>query len=338
MLTPELYAALNSRDYHTIYPPVLQAIFAFATWLFPKSILATGIVMKAFLLAAEIGSMWLIIKILPKLYLPQRNALFYALNPLAILEIMGNLHFEGLMIFFLLLGLWLLLQNAELQKNRIYSAMAMAGAIASKLLPLLFLPFLIGRLGWRRSLMYFSIIGIVLFLLFLPLLNGLFFNNFGASLNLYFQRFEFNASIYYIVKWFYRVALNDYYVIRSVGPALALFTFGSIMVLAIVRHDWPWRFVPESWLFAISIYLLFTTTVHPWYICLPLVLSVFTRWRYAIVWSGAAMLSYSHYQGGGFQEQYGFIITEYFLLFGFFIYEFIHFTKIKPVGINSNFK
>jgi hypothetical protein len=33
--------------------------------------------------------------------LPRTNLLFYWLNPLIIVEIMGNLHFEGVMVFFL---------------------------------------------------------------------------------------------------------------------------------------------------------------------------------------------------------------------------------------------
>lgn len=330
VLTPELYAALNSRDYYTIYPPVLQAIFAFATWLFPQSVAASAVVMKAFLLLGEIGTIWLMVKLLRKLALPVSNVLFYALSPLVIVEIMGNVHFEGLMIFFLLLGLWLLVRNSSpglKPGGMAYGGMAMAGAIASKLLPLMFLPFLIGKLGWRRSIIFFGIIGGVLLLLFAPLLSGLFLHNFGSSLDLYFRRFEFNASFFYVIEWLYRVVWNDHYVIRSVGPNLALITLSCIIIMAIVRHDWSWRHLPESWLFAISIYLLLTTTVHPWYICLPVALSIFTKWRYPLAWSGAVVLSYSHYWGGGFQERFGLIALEYMILIGFFMYEAFYLRK-----------
>jgi len=122
VLTPALYDLLNSKEYYTIYPPVLQAIFAFSTWLFPQSVAASGVVMKAFLLLGEIGSIWLIGKILHHFELPFKNVLLYALNPLAILEIMGNLHFEGLMIFFLLLAFWLLRSSGR--SARVGSALA----------------------------------------------------------------------------------------------------------------------------------------------------------------------------------------------------------------------
>lgn len=316
-LTPALYEKLNSKEYYTIYPPVLQGIFAVAAWLFPKDIIGAATTMKFFLLMGEIGSITFMKKILQKLELSEENVLWYALNPLLIIEIIGNIHFEGFMIFFLLLSLWLMMNN-----RLGYAALAMAAAIASKLLPLMFLPFLIGKLGWRRSLIYFGVVGGILFILFVPLLNASFFSNFSASLSLYFRRFEFNAGFFYAIEWFYRVVFNDHYIIRSVGPTLALITLNCIVILTIIRHDWAWKKMPESWLFAISIYLVNTTTVHPWYICLAVALAVFTKWRYPIIWSGIVMLSYSHYWGGGFQENYLLIAIEYVIAILFFTWEF----------------
>ncbi len=315
-LTPALYEKLNSKEYYTIYPPVLQGVFAMAAGLFPKNIIGATIVMKVFLLVGEIGSIVLIKKMLQRFDLPEKNVLWYTLNPLVIIEIMGNIHFEGLMIFFLLLSLWLIMNN-----RLGYAAFAMTGAIAAKLLPLMFLPFLIGKLGWRRSLIYLGIIGGSLFILFAPLLNVSFFSNFGASLSLYFRRFEFNAGFFYALEWFYRVVFNDHYIIRSVGPILALITLNCIVILTIIRYDWAWKKMPESWLFAISIYLVNTTTVHPWYVCLAVALTGFTKWRYPIVWSGMVWLSYSHYWGGGFQENYLLIAIEYLIVLSFFFQE-----------------
>lgn len=314
-LTLELYQHLNSQEHFTIYPPVAQAVFTLACWLFPSSIFGSIVIMKLVLLLGEIGSIVLIAKLLRRFELPKNNILLYALNPLLIFEIVGNLHFEGLMIFFLLLSLWLLVNN-----RWIGSSLAMAGAIASKLLPLLFLPFLIARLGIKKSLVYFSILGITLLLLFTPLFNGLFISHFGDSLNLYFRQFEFNASFYYLFRWI-GYQSKGYNMIHRLGPMLALAVFIIIITLAIIRRTKDAKSLPESWLFAISIYLLLATTVHPWYITLPMALSLLTKWRYAIVWSGVAWLSYSHYWGGGFQENYLLIAMEYVATIGFFFFE-----------------
>ena len=65
-----------------------------------------------------------------------------------------------------------------------------------------FLPFLIHQLGWRKSVQYFFLVGSLTLVLFYPLLGSFFIENFGNSLNLYFQKFEFNASLYYVLRWF----------------------------------------------------------------------------------------------------------------------------------------
>ncbi|MEO0876545.1 MAG: hypothetical protein AAFY48_18235 [Bacteroidota bacterium] len=96
--------------------------------------------------------MLLLIRLLRYWSLPEERVLWYALNPLIIVEVVGNLHFEGAMIFFLLLGLWALLRwkGSDNKWWLAISAVAMAMAVSSKLLPLLFFPFLIRRLGWWR--------------------------------------------------------------------------------------------------------------------------------------------------------------------------------------------
>jgi hypothetical protein len=207
----------------------------------------------------------------------------------------------------------------------------MVGAIGAKLLPLMLLPFLIARLGFKKSLAYFSILGITLLLLFTPLLNSFFFNHFGESLNLYFRQFEFNASVYYLARWV-GFQMEGHNMVAEIGPILAMTVFLIIITLAIIKRNKDWQFLPESWLFAISIYLLFATTVHPWYITLPVALSVFTKWRYAIIWSGVAWLSYSHYLGGNFQENYLLVAIEYVIVIIFFASELYFNSKTSTVS------
>ncbi|MFT4667454.1 MAG: alpha-1,6-mannosyltransferase [Polaribacter sp.] len=337
-----LYQELNSPDYFTIYPPVCQAIFAGACWLFPTSLVGTAMVMKFVFLLFEVGSIVLMVKLLRHFGLPEKNALIYALNPLIILELVGNLHFEAAMVFFLLLAIWCLV---KLRWQ--WSAVAMALSIASKLLPLLFLPFLIRRLGWRKSFWYFTIVGAVVLLLFAPLLNGVFLSHFGDSLNLYFQKFEFNASLYYVLRWMgYQWA--GYNIIQYLGPILALCSALGIFGLAFFekekwttnklsaqpsfavahREEAPFGLqiisidgLATLFLFAISWYLFLTTTVHPWYLSLPLALCVFGGFRYAVLWSGLVIFTYVNYSFGEYYEVLWVVGLEYVLVVGFLFYE-----------------
>lgn len=325
-ITPQLFAKINSPEYFTIYPPVAQFTFAFSCWLFPNSILGSSIVMKLFLFAFEIGSLILIIKILRHFRLPQKNVLLYALNPLIIVEITGNLHFEGGMIFFFLLSVWFILSPLPSktsilpEKRIIFSAVAMGLSIASKLLPLIFLPFLIKRLGWKKSLQYFSIIGLTLIVLFSPLISDVFINNFGKSLNLYFQKFEFNASLYYALRWV-GYQIKGFNLIHVLGPVLAMITFSGILTMAYLERDISWRSLFQKCFWAICLYLFCTTTVHPWYVSLPIVLCLFTNFRFPILWSGFVMLTYINYSYNPYFENLWVVCIEYIAVLGLLIFE-----------------
>src|SRR3989337_856678 len=105
-----LFVNLNSKNYFTVYPPVAQFIF----WISAacsSSIYGSLLILKVIIFLCEIGSMVLIKKLLNHFKLPLTRLLVYALNPLVILELSGNAHLEGVMIFALLLSLYLLIAH-----------------------------------------------------------------------------------------------------------------------------------------------------------------------------------------------------------------------------------
>ncbi|MCB1080271.1 MAG: DUF2029 domain-containing protein, partial [Chlamydiia bacterium] len=67
------------------------------------------------------------------------------------IELTGNLHFEAFVVFFLLLALYLLVHAKVWQ-----AGVAFAFSIASKLLPAIFLPLFLIRLGLKRSLIFYG--------------------------------------------------------------------------------------------------------------------------------------------------------------------------------------
>jgi alpha-1,6-mannosyltransferase len=321
---PELFEKLNSPNYYTVYPPVCQAVFALAAWLFPTSIWGGVVVMKLFLLACEMGTIWLMYRF--GSVTAERNklsVLAYALNPLAILEITGNCHFEGAMIFFLLAGL-LALRKSKIFQGAIYWALA----TASKMLPIMLLPIVWRWLGFRKGLKFNVIFGLTCLVLFAPLLAVL--PNILESLDLYFRQFQFNASIYYLVRevGFMQTGWD---IGESSGPVLGGLTVLGVMIIAWRTHRISWDQLPESFkhsgslhaplLFALTLYLSLSATVQPWYLTVPLALSIGTRWRFMVLWSALSALSYSHYIGGGLQENYTLIGLEYLLLWGYLLWE-----------------
>jgi hypothetical protein len=117
-----------------------------------------------------------------------------------------------------------------------------------------------------------------------------------------------------------------------VGPLLGLSVFVIVLLISIVRRNENPRVLMISMLFTISIYYFLSTTVHPWYIAIPLIISVFTQYRFVIVWSFVVMLSYSAYANAPFQENYWLIFVEYVVVYGFLLFELL---KSFPLSLKS---
>ncbi|MBL4576979.1 MAG: hypothetical protein JKX74_00825 [Flavobacteriales bacterium] len=85
-----------------------------------------------------------------------------------------------------------------------------------------------------------------------------------------------------------------------------------------------------SMLLAVTVYFLLSTTVHPWYITTLVALSVFTKYRYALLWSFLVLLSYASYESSAFSENFYLLWVEYLLVVGIILYEL--FRKPLPVS------
>ncbi|MFN0201553.1 MAG: hypothetical protein ACKVTZ_08530 [Bacteroidia bacterium] len=194
-LTQALFERLNSPQYYSVYPPVCQAVFGLAAALFPNNLLAEIVCMKAFILLAEAGSLFFLYKLLQQNHFPLKNVLHYALNPLAIVELTGNLHFEAFMIVGILGALYFL-QSQQPYKGGLFFAIA----VCSKLLPLMILPFFIRKMGMKQGILWTGFVLLLCLLAFAPFYHAQMLPHFLQSTRLYFQSFEFNASIYYLAR------------------------------------------------------------------------------------------------------------------------------------------
>jgi alpha-1,6-mannosyltransferase len=314
-LNYKLFSSMNSQGYYSIYPPVLQFIFFVSAKCFSSNILGSVILMRVFILSAEIGSIFLLSEILRKMNLPAKNVLFYALNPLVIIELTGNLHFEALMIFFLLLSFFLLLKE-----QFTLSAIAFSLAICSKLLPLMLLPLLLKKIGFGKSMRFYFICGITTILLFVPFISRESIGNILSSVGLYFHSFEFNASIFYIVRWAGFEKLG-YDVIGKAGTILSLIAMLAIFSIAIFQKGKDLRSLFPAMLFGLTFYFAFATIVHPWYISTLVALSVFTTFRFPLIWSGLITLTYFTYRSIPYSESLLLVAIEYLFLYFFMVYE-----------------
>lgn len=319
----ELYdgmGALNGSHF-TNYPALKQLFFALSVFLGGKTIVGSVIAMHVLLLFADIWIFQIGRKLLKEMGQSDSSILWYFLNPFIIIELNGNLHFEALMLAFLLYSIYLL------KKGRFfYSGIFMAFSIALKLIPLLFIPLLLlffvknGKPFWFKGLRYFLGLTLTLMLTLLPFVTLETILPFLKTTALWFQNFEFNASIYYIIREIgYEVV--GWNIIETAGKVLALCIFVFVMVLALFRKNQQLPTLLESMLLSIGGFYLLSTTIHPWYIALPVLLGVISQFRFPIIWSFLVFLSYSAYSELSVNENLWLIATEYLLLIGFAFWE-----------------
>ncbi len=315
-----LYAGMGSLNgsHFTNYPPLNQLCFVIAGVFAGKSILGSAIALRLIIITADFGTLYFGKKLLEKLKIPAYNIFWYILNPFILIELTGNLHFEGVMIFFLIWSLYLLHINKWKQ-----AAIVLACSVSIKLIPLIFLPLLFQKLNWKKSILFYGIVGLTTALLFFPFYTPEFVNNYAQTVALWFQNFEFNASIYYLVReasyWFR--GYNEIAIIGKIIPAVVLL---FVLFMALFKKNKTTPQLITNMLLVLSFYYFTTTTVHPWYIATLLILSIFTNYKYPLVWSFAIILSYLAYlqiDKADKSENLWIIAIEYIIVFSVFLYE-----------------
>lgn len=330
-LINEIFPRLNSQDYYSIYPPFSQLLYRISTFFTSENLYLSAVGMRVFIIAADIGIIYLLMKLLPALKYNQKNALLYALNPLVILEFSGNLHAEVIMLFFFLLSFWWLLKG-----KWVLFSIFFAFGILTKLTILLLFPLLLKRLGLRRFLYSFMIIVLVVAIpyIYMGIWDYLF--HYIESVRLYFQKFEFNASFYYFFRWI-GYHWKGYNLIYWIGPFLSVLAVGGYFFMYILQYLNDKGVLVRA-LFVFTILLFSSTTVHPWYLVFLIAFCLFSHYRYPIVWSFLIIFSYTSYVSEPYKENLLIVFAEYFLLgiillieFNFVPAKWYHYFFEKPM-------
>jgi len=225
----QLYPMINSAGYYSVYPTVIQVISSFGA-LAANDMYLSSLIIKLPLLIAEIATIWMLPQVLLNFNISPKYSLLYMLNPLIFVDVLGNAHFEALMIFFFVLSLKYIQQN-----RMVLAGGALAFSVATKLFPLLIITYLFKAFKPKNTLLFMGSFGLILVVLFFPVhASPKFLAHFLESILLYFKSFEFNASVYYIARWIGE-AIVGYNPILVIGPSLGVITL-AIAVWLWFRH------------------------------------------------------------------------------------------------------
>ncbi|POY37985.1 hypothetical protein C3K47_05525 [Solitalea longa] len=324
-----LYQKLASQQLYSIYPPFCQSIFGIACKIFPTDIYKAVLVMKGFVFLFELGTIWMLSLLLKRFNLPKNRIFIYALNPLCIIEFCGNLHFDAGMIFFTLLVIYLLVINRTL-----LASVFMAMAFCIKLLPAIFIPLLLKPFGFRKTF-DIAFLGLVVAAIFsLPFVYKVEqIIHIFESLEFFYNQLEFNASFYYLIKYFIFKFAGIHHLLLVQKAIIGMF----LLVLLYLTFFTSKQVIklPVRMMWALFAFLLLSPAVFPWYTIALLALGLFSNYRFPVIWTMLVPLSYLNYQTVLSSENTWIIVLEYVLVLGFVVFELISKRNLIDGNISS---
>ncbi|MBC7720871.1 MAG: hypothetical protein H7068_02545 [Pedobacter sp.] len=308
-----LHKLINHPQYFTCYPPLMQQFFWVSSFVGGFHLAANIIIIKLLVALVDIGCVVVIARLLPYFKLPIGLVILYAFNPSVIVEGSGNAHFEVVQVAFICLSIYLVLTH------KFVAAAAVFGlAIITKLIPILLLPLWVRYFGFKKGIIFCIIACLITIASFLPFINAAFLQGFSKSIGLYFQSFEFNASLYYVARKIGFIEKGFNY-ISVIGPILMVRFLSIYALIFFVWQKISMQQLVTLGMVLFTIFYALSTTVHPWYIVNILPFALLANRLYVVVWAGIAFVSYNAYQYSVFNENIYWLLIEYITVLGFII-------------------
>lgn len=209
----EVLDRIHFAELPTVYPMVSQAVFAVSDLTTPEqaSVQTRLVVMKAWLIAFDFGTLWLVIKLLRIAGRSATLAIVYGWCPLLIKEVANSGHLDAIAGFFTTLTIYVLAKHIVAAKagaavsTRVCLAtvFSFALAVGAKLYPIVLAPILaviaFHKIGLRRSLIW----GGIACLLIAVLLSPMAYQGSGGSdpsegMRTFLKRWEMNDFLFLI--------------------------------------------------------------------------------------------------------------------------------------------
>jgi glycosyl transferase family 87 len=292
-----IHPLVNHPEIPTLYPPVSEILFAAAA-------MAGGSVagVKALLLCFDLAQLFLLRAMLRGGGLSPGRILIYAWSPLVITEVAGNGHVDAAAIFFLILGIHLIIVARPG-----LSTLPLGLAVGAKILPLLTFPLLARRIPRKFWLLPFAFIG-AFYLPYLGAGRGL-----VSGLVEYAERWQHNDSLFRILLRCLE-GLNPTPSLKAIVGSLQTSLGDPSWIPLLYRYVYPvylarlgvvlalggtatylvWRKVPplRGCYVIFCVMIILSPTVHPWYLLWLMPFLPFFPSRAWILLTGLVPLSY----------------------------------------------
>ena len=278
--------------------------------------------MKFLFLLFALGGICFFYLILKQKGAETRWLLFFAWNPLVIMETAVNGHLDILMVFFLLMSLWGVAPptysrsarcrtfrgfiSKVCRKNKvseninksklILSGISLACAVLSKLIPVILLPvfffYFLPLFKGRPNLSVSSVSSVAkknIFKFFIPLVLTI--TTFYAF---YFESAQnmFLTAINYSTKWYFNnpLFLGIFSIFKDNATAhMVSFLLFIVLYILILLSRFE---LDKKLYFALGAFVICNPTIHPWYLIILVGLLCIHRSFIIVIWSGLVIFSY----------------------------------------------
>jgi hypothetical protein len=238
----DLWTKVGFKNMTSIYPPFAQVAFLIGYIISGESVWGLKIVY----LICEIITLIFLLKLLRLKKINPGYIILYAWLPIPIMEYFINTHIDAVGIAFFILFLYYI----EKGRNNL-SAVFFSLSFLVKFYPLMLFPLLIKKIGMKKLIPFTLIFLFTSIVFYAPFLTSdLAVKN---SLTTYLLRWEFNGSVYNLIKMF-----SD--------SDLARIICSVLLIIAIAVISYKYRdFVKGTYGVLLS-FVIFATTIYPWYL------------------------------------------------------------------------
>jgi len=271
-----IYPQIASKYAPTIYPPVAEGLFLVVTRI-SGSVTAMKLTMVSF----ETITFVLLASLLILEGLPTSRVLIYAWHPLPIWEFAGSGHIDAPLIAFCIAALW-----AARRRRDGLSGLFLAGATLTKLYPVVLLPALYRRWGWRLPVAFVValIIGYLPFVSAGPRILG-FLPGYASQ-----EGFSAQGAGFYLLDLLHRLpgfaVLDAKAYVFAASAILAVLS--AVFIFRRNRTGSPYEMTATL----AALFMAFVSPHYPWYFAWLIVFACFVR-SFALLWlTNACLLLY----------------------------------------------
>lgn len=266
----------TNQTYSKTFP--LENVVSLLSAVFTNINPLIGIVtLRIPIIIADFVLLKFLIKLLDKLNLTYSGLLIYALNPLVIIGLTGNINFIGLMLCFFVIGLYYVIHNKWINSIFFFTLSA-----TSSIFPFLLIPLIFKKLHLAKSFILVAIILVIFSLFWIPFYHPNFLDTILNNVNNNLFSFSTNFGLQQVIDSFTGKS-------KIIIPIL----FGVALISISISRASDWISILKGMMFCLTAFMLLNFTIEPYYFVLLVLFSALVQqYHYAIIWSLFALINY----------------------------------------------